>query len=79
MKKLLRCRWRGHWCSCTQAVRVAPILSQPPSSLTVVPTAAPEGAAGELRQLTFRVTLTGPQLQPVFINYETVARHRHRG
>lgn len=47
-------------------------FSQPPSSLTVVPTAAPEGAAGELRHLTFRITMTGPQLQPVFINYETV-------
>ena len=46
---------------------------QPPSSLTVVPTAAPEGAAGEMPQLTFRVTLTSPQLRPVLINYETVA------
>jgi glycerophosphoryl diester phosphodiesterase len=45
----------------------------PPSSLTVVPTAAPEGAAGELRQLTFRVTLTTPQPQPVLVEYETSA------
>jgi len=47
--------------------------TQPPSSLTVVPTATPEGAAGEMPQLTFRVTLTGPQLLPVVVNYETVA------
>ncbi len=47
--------------------------SQPPSSLTVVPTAAPEGAAGEMPQLTFRVTLTGPQLLPVVVQYATVA------
>jgi glycerophosphoryl diester phosphodiesterase len=45
----------------------------PPSSLTVVPTAAPEGAAGELQPLTFRVTLTGPQPQPVLVEYETSA------
>lgn len=45
----------------------------PPSSLTVVPTAAPEGAAGELRQLAFRVTLTEVQPQPVRIEYETSA------
>jgi glycerophosphoryl diester phosphodiesterase len=44
-----------------------------PSSLTVVPTAAPEGAAGEMRQLTFRVTMTSPQSDPVLITYETVA------
>lgn len=43
----------------------------PPSSLTVVPTAAPEGAAGELQQLTFRVTLTSPQPRPVLVGYET--------
>ncbi len=48
-------------------------FSQPPSSLTVVPTAAPEGAAGEMGQLAFRITMTSPQLQPVRINYETVA------
>lgn len=47
--------------------------TQPPSSLTVVPTAAPEGAAGEIPQLTFRVTLTGPQLQEVVVDYDTVA------
>jgi glycerophosphoryl diester phosphodiesterase len=47
--------------------------SIPPSSLTVVPTAAPEGAAGELQQLTFRVTLTTPQARPVLVEYETAA------
>jgi glycerophosphoryl diester phosphodiesterase len=45
---------------------------QPPSSLTVVPTAAPEGAMGEMRELAFRVTMTEPQPEPVFITYETV-------
>ena len=44
-----------------------------PASLTVVPTAAPEGAAGEMRQLTFRVTMTEPQPQPVVIDYDTLA------
>jgi len=45
----------------------------PPSSLTIVPMAAPEGAAGELRPLRFRVTLTAPQPRPVLIDYSTVA------
>lgn len=47
--------------------------STPPSSLTVVPTAAPEGAAGDLRQLSFRITLTEPQPEPVRIEFETSA------
>lgn len=42
------------------------------SSLTVVPTATPEGAPGEMRQLVFRVTMTEPQRRPVVISYETV-------
>jgi hypothetical protein len=44
-----------------------------PSSLTVVPTAAPEGAAGEMPQLSFRVTLTEPQSQSIAVTYETSA------
>ncbi len=44
-----------------------------PSSLTVVPKAAPEGAPGEMRPLTFRVTLTEPQAGPVVLNYSTSA------
>ncbi|HEY6130378.1 MAG TPA: glycerophosphodiester phosphodiesterase family protein [Halioglobus sp.] len=44
---------------------------QSPSSLTVVSTAAPEGATGEMRQLTFRITMTKPQSQPVIVDYET--------
>jgi glycerophosphoryl diester phosphodiesterase len=44
-----------------------------PSSLTVVPTAAPEGAAGEMPQLSFRVTLTEPQSQSIAVSYETSA------
>ena len=43
----------------------------PPSSLTVVPTAAPEGAPGEMRSLNFRVTLTTPQTSAVEITYRT--------
>jgi len=46
--------------------------SRPASSLTVVPTAAPEGAPGEMRQLVFRVTMTEPQSRAVYVNYETV-------
>lgn len=45
----------------------------PPSSLTVVPAAAPEGAPGEMPSLQFRATLTWPQPTPVTIAYETVA------
>lgn len=43
----------------------------PPSSLTVFSTAAPEGAAGTLSALRFRVVMTTPQPQPVRINYST--------
>jgi glycerophosphoryl diester phosphodiesterase len=46
---------------------------QSPSSLTVVPTAAPEGAAGEMGQLVFRVTMTEPQPDAVVITYQTAA------
>lgn len=45
----------------------------PPSSLTVFSTAAPEGAAGELSSLRFRVVMTAPQPQPVRIDYATQA------
>lgn len=44
---------------------------EPPSSLTVVGSAAPEGAAGLMSQLRFRVTLTEPQIDSVFIQYTT--------
>ena len=44
-----------------------------PSSLTVVPTAAPEGAAGEMGQLVFRVTMTEPQPEAVSVSYQTAA------
>lgn len=43
------------------------------SSLTVVPTAAPEGAPGEMRSLNFRVTLTAPQTSAVELTYGTSA------
>ncbi|MDZ7785126.1 MAG: glycerophosphodiester phosphodiesterase family protein [Halioglobus sp.] len=44
-----------------------------PTSLTVVPTAAPEGAPGEMSSLALRVTLTEPAATPVTVRYETVA------
>ena len=44
-----------------------------PSSLTVVPTAAPEGAPGEMNILRFRVTLTEPQKRAVEVSYQTSA------
>lgn len=40
--------------------------------LTVVSTAAPEGAPGEMRQLNLRVTLTAPSESVVRVNYETI-------
>ncbi|MEM8608272.1 MAG: glycerophosphodiester phosphodiesterase family protein [Myxococcota bacterium] len=39
--------------------------------LTIVPTAAPEGAPGEMRPLTLRVTLTEPLSDEVSIRYAT--------
>jgi hypothetical protein len=44
-----------------------------PSSLTVFPTAAPEGAPGELRTLSFRVVLTEPQPGGVLVPWRTEA------
>ena len=58
---------------CSDGSNDSPTPSAPPSSLTIVPNAAPEGAAGEMRTLTFRVTMTEPQSQPVNIVYQTVA------
>ena len=58
---------------CSDGSNDSPAASAPPSSLTIVPSAAPEGAAGEMRTLTFRVTMTEPQSQPVNIVYRTVA------
>ncbi len=45
----------------------------PPSSLTIAPVAAPEGAPGEMRSLTFRVALTEPQTRDVVVSYSTRA------
>ena len=39
--------------------------------LTIVPSAAPEGAPGEMRPLTLRVTLTEPLPEEVSIRYAT--------
>lgn len=58
---------------CSDGSNDSPVPSAPRSSLTIVPSAAPEGAAGEMRTLTFRATLTEPQSQPVNIVYQTVA------
>lgn len=44
-----------------------------PSSLTVVPTATPEGAPGEMNLLRFRVTLTEEQVSGVSVSYESSA------
>jgi glycerophosphoryl diester phosphodiesterase len=43
-----------------------------PSSLTVVSTAAPEGAPGEMPTLLFRATLTTAQISPVILRYTTL-------
>lgn len=42
-----------------------------PSSLSIAPMAAPEGAPGEMRQLSFRVTITEPQAKAISIQYKT--------
>ena len=45
----------------------------PPSSLTVFPTAAPEGLPGELRTLSFKVALGSTQPRDVVVNWRTEA------
>lgn len=44
-----------------------------PSSLTIAPTAVPEGAPGEMARLRFRATMTEPQPEPVLVRYRTAA------
>lgn len=44
-----------------------------PSAITVIATAAPEGAAGTMGALTFRVVLDRPQSTPTRVDYRTVA------
>lgn len=58
---------------CSDSSNQDPSRSVSPSSLTVVPSAAPEGAPGEMPALTFRVTMTEPQPQKVTVAYQTVA------
>lgn len=41
----------------------------PPSSVSIVPSAIPEGALGEMSTLSFRVLMTEPQPKPVTLNY----------
>ena len=43
----------------------------PPSSLSVIPNAVPEGAPGEMPTLTFRVIMDLPQPRPVNVIFET--------
>ncbi|MFK7731431.1 MAG: glycerophosphodiester phosphodiesterase family protein [Pseudomonadales bacterium] len=45
----------------------------PPSSVTIVPSASPEGALGEMSTLSFRVLMTEPQPQPVTLSYRVNA------
>ena len=45
----------------------------PPSSLTLVPGALPEGMPGEMPSMAMRITLTEPQDTPVRVRYETSA------
>ncbi len=45
----------------------------PPSSLSVVPSASPEGAQGEMTTLSFRVLMAEPQPNPVIISYQVNA------
>ena len=61
--------------ACSDGSDQAPALASPssPSSLTVVPMAVPEGAPGEMRSLSFRVTMTTPQSSAVNISYTTSA------
>lgn len=58
---------------CSNSSSNSPRFENPtaPSSLTIAPMAAPEGAPGEMRSLVFKVTLTTPQEQKVVIDYET--------
>jgi len=44
-----------------------------PSSLTIAPTAVPEGGPGEMSRLRFRATMTEPQPEPVLVRYNTEA------
>jgi len=48
-------------------------ISTSPSSLTINPVAAPEGAPGEMELLRFQVTLTEAQPRDVTVNYQTSA------
>jgi len=54
---------------CSDSGNNDPVAS--PVSLTVVPTAAPEGFPGEMRQLALRVTLTEASGSPVTVRYRT--------
>jgi glycerophosphoryl diester phosphodiesterase len=59
--------------ACSDGSDPAPVPPTPPSPLTIQAMAAPEGAPGELRTLSFRATLTRPQPEPVVIDYRTRA------
>lgn len=63
----------GLLAACSDDSDDTPVEVVPPSSLTIAPVAAPEGAAGELSELRFRVTLTAAQPEPVIVRYQTSA------
>lgn len=50
-----------------------PAPAAEPSALTITTVASPEGMAGEMTELVFRVTINEPQPEPVTISYETSA------
>lgn len=58
---------------CSDGSDQAPPAPVAPSSLSVAPTAIPEGGPGEMAELRFRATLTAPQPEPVRILYRTEA------
>jgi glycerophosphoryl diester phosphodiesterase len=58
---------------CSDSSDQSPPASVAPSSLTIAPTAVPEGGPGEMSQLRFRATLTEPQPEAVLVRYRTEA------
>jgi glycerophosphoryl diester phosphodiesterase len=61
-------------CSDSAGVAGAAGPAAPPSALTVLATATPEGAPGEMTILRFRATLNEPQDSDIEIRYETRAQ-----
>jgi len=59
--------------ACSDSSDQPRLESVAPSSLTIPPTAVPEGGPGEMSQLRFRVTMTEPQPEQVLVRYRTEA------